>query len=229
MYAQLPSLVNQYGNILGNLPDVSTLTNQLQSTLTNLPSTGAVTDPLYAALQRNAGIVSSGGAMTAQEAASLNAPLTAELGQAGMGRTAPGVFTQAMNTYNEMQNRVNTAIGQEIQLGPAIEEIQAKDAATRSLIPQAIEQIRSQDVGLRQQLLGGIQGAETTAQGALIGAEQAGVGDFSALLGNIGQPVASQVLANQQAQAANVAAANNKNAGIGSGAAEIGAAAILAA
>lgn len=217
MAAQLPSLTGPLSSILTNLPSIEPQVSSLQDILTNLPSVSGQVDPLQAALNRNAGIVSTGGALTPTEAASLNAPLSAELGEAGMGRTAPGVFTRALNTYNEMQNRVNTAIGQELQLAPTIENIRAKDAALRATIPMSIEQLRSEDVGLRTQIPSAIQGLETGAQGALTNAELAGVSGLAGLESPFLGAETSIVQANQQAQAANAAAANNKNAGLGSG------------
>src|SRR5215472_5224954 len=124
---------SQAQHLIGEIPGY---VKQLEGFGKALPPVSRLTSPLSAALGRDAKIVASGGRMTPAEAASLNAPITAELGQAGMGHTAPGVFTQAMNTYNEMQNRVNTAIGQETQLAPAIQGLQAQDIGVRSGLVQ---------------------------------------------------------------------------------------------
>jgi hypothetical protein len=131
--------------------------------------------------------------MTASEAAGLNAPLSAELGAAGMGHTAPGVFSQGMNTYQEMQNRLNTAIGQETRLAQT-------DVGIRTALPQAI------------------QGLEGTAASANLQTMLGGESAYTGLVGALSGPIASQMLANQQAQAASATAGANKNAGLGSGA-----------
>jgi len=209
-----PLLSSANAQTLHMISGIPGMVQPLQNILRTLPSVTGLTAPLQSALNRDAQIVATGGRMTPSEAASLNAPLTAELGQAGMGHTAPGVFTQGMNTYQEMQNRVNTAIGQEMQLAPGIEQLRTMDVGLRTALPQAI-------VGLQG------TGIETA-----LGTEASRLGDYTSLAGMFAPSISSAALANQQAGAASSIAGANKNAGLETGAVSalgsIGAAAIAA-
>lgn len=172
----------------------------LQALQGQIPSLTSILAPIQSALGYDQSIVASRGALTPSEAASLNAPITAELGQAGMGHTAPGVFEQAMNTYQGMQNRVNTAIGQIGQLVPAMTSAIGQDVSAVGSIP------------------GLIQGLGTGAMGAVLSPFQSATQDIIGLTGAISGPVSSQILANQQAQATSATNAANKQAGIITGA-----------
>jgi hypothetical protein len=151
-----------------------------------------LTDPLMATYARNAGIIAGGGAITPTEAAGLNAPLTAQLAQAGMGRSATAPFLQGMNTYNEMQRRVDVATGRQNQGAGLIQAI-------NTAIPAAIQSLQG-----------------TALQGALTTEGQT-INDFLAFPGALAGPIANQIALNQAGQFSSNVAGANKNAGIETG------------
>lgn len=183
--------------IAGMFPGQAGMLQALQG---QIPSLTSILGPIQQALGYDTGVLANRGALSASDAASLNAPITAELGQAGMGHTAPGVFEQAMNTWQAQQNRVNTAIGQIGQLVPAMTSAIGQDVSAVGEIP------------------GLIQGLGTGAMGAVLQPFQSATQDIIGLTGAISGPVSSQILANQQAQATSATNAANKQAGIITGA-----------
>jgi hypothetical protein len=214
----LGSATGQAQNIAAGVPGLTSQLQGLVPTLQNqIPFYQGLAGPLQgqigniqSALNQINPTIASGGALTDPQRAQAIADFRAAGAGSGMNRTNPGIFATGMDVFNLEQNRFNTAYNQALAGAQGIQGLTGALGA----IPQGIAGITSQLAGFPSQ----IQGLQTTGLNAALAGQQGLMNAWGDIWGPLLGARTQTSQANLQSAIGAQNAAQNKQAGIGSGA-----------